>query len=238
MLPQSFTDWVAVVILLGAVAICAFGAGAALKSPVIDEKVQQIGILQKDNTGLRTTLQWEREQNGDLQRKWTEAEKRLSEAFNAYRSIDLNANATTSVSTGGFTIRLVGAPANGKASINVNGTQYLVAAKDAVPAGISNCMVQVKSIDGFKVALLTSCPIDLDANDTPFVSVASFAVGLVGPPANDKVSINVNGTPHTAAVGDSFDAGISNCRVQVKSFDSFNVSLLTSCPPPPVAPKP
>ena len=238
MLPQSWTDWLALVILLGGVAICAFGAGAALKSPVIDEKVQQIGILQKDNSGLRTTLQWEREQNRSLQGKLTEAEKRLSEAFNAYRSIDLNANATTSVSTGGFTIRLVEPPANGKVSINVNGTQHLVAAGEAVPVGISNCQVQVKSIDGFKVALLTSCPIGLDANDTPAVSVASFAVGLVGPPANDKVSINVNGTQHTVAVGDSFDAGISNCRVQVKSFDSFNVTLLTSCPPPPLAPKP
>jgi hypothetical protein len=238
MLPQGWTDWIAVVLILGVVAICFFGLGAATRTPIINDKLQQIDKLQKDNSGLRTTLQQEGDKNASLTATLAETEKRLNEAFNAYRSIDLNANATTSVSTGGFTVRLGGPPANGRVSINVNGTQHQVTAGDSVEAGISNCKVHVNSIDGSKLSLLTSCPIDLNANDTPSVSVGSFTVGLVGPPANNKVSINVNGTQHTVAAGESIDAGISNCRVQVKSFDSFRVTLLTSCPPPPPPPPP
>ena len=70
------------------------------------------------------------------------------------------------------------------------------------------------TIDNLKVALLTSCPMGLNADDTPSVSVGSFTVGLVGAPANDKVSINVNGTQHAAAAGDSGAAAADPARQQ------------------------
>jgi hypothetical protein len=71
----------------------------------------------------------------------------------------------------------------------------------------------------------------LSGNDMTFVSTGHFTAGLVGPPANEKVTINVNGTQHTVAAGDSIDVGAFTCRVEVKSFDTFKVTLLTACMP-------
>ena len=54
---------------------------------------------------------------------------------------------------------------------------------------------------------------------------------IMAVPKVDKVSININGTQHTAAAGDAVDVGAFTCRVEVKSFDMFKVTLLTSCVP-------
>jgi hypothetical protein len=158
MVPRSWSEWLAAVVVLGVVAICAFGAGEASRTYVINDKLQQIDKLQKDNGALRTALQHETDEKKSLADKLAATGTQLREAFNSYRSIDLNINDTTSVSTGSFTVGLVGPPANEKVSINVNGTQHTVAAGDSIDAGISNCRVQVKSFDMFKVRLLTSCP--------------------------------------------------------------------------------
>ena len=75
--------------------------------------------------------------------------------------------------------------------------------------------------------------IEINANDSTFVSGAHFSVGLVGPPATDRVNINVNGQQHSAAVGDTIDVGkiSASCRVTVSSFDMFKASVTTNCTP-------
>lgn len=75
--------------------------------------------------------------------------------------------------------------------------------------------------------------IDINANNSTFVSGAHFSVGLVGPPATDRVNINVNGQQHSAAVGDTIDVGkiSASCRVTVSSFDMFKASVITNCTP-------
>jgi len=158
MVPRSWSEWLASVVVLVVVAICAFGAGEASRTYVVNDKLQQIDKLQKDNGVLRTAVQHERDENKSLADKLAATDNQLREAFNPYRTIDLNVNDTTSVSTGSFTLGLVGPPANENVSINVNGTQRTVAAGDSIDVGISNCRVQVKSFDMFKVTLLTSCP--------------------------------------------------------------------------------
>jgi hypothetical protein len=158
MVPRSWSEWLAAVVILGVVVICAFGAGEASRTYLINDKLQQIDKLQKDNGVLRTAVQGERDEKKSLADKLAATDRLLREAFNAYRTIDLNVNDTTSVSTGSFTVGLVGPPANEKVSINVNGTQHTVAAGDSIDAGIANCRVQVKSFDMFKVTLLASCP--------------------------------------------------------------------------------
>ncbi len=158
MVPRSWSEWLASVVILGVVAICAFGAGEASRTYVINEKLQTIDKLQKENGALRTALQHERDEKKSLADKLAATDNQLREAFNSYRTINLNINNTTTVSTGSFTVGLVGPPANEKVSINANGTLHTVAAGDSFDVGISNCRVQVKSFDMFKVTLLTSCP--------------------------------------------------------------------------------
>ena len=48
---------------------------------------------------------------------------------------------------------------------------------------------------------------------------------------NENVTINVNGNQKTVAVGDSLDVGASSCRVEVRSFDMFKATLVTTCTP-------
>lgn len=73
--------------------------------------------------------------------------------------------------------------------------------------------------------------IGLKGNETISVASGYFTVGLVGQPANEKITINVNGNQQTVAVGDSVDVGTSSCRVEVRSFDMFKATLVTSCTP-------
>lgn len=158
MVPRSWSEWVGSVIILAIVAICAFSAGVASRTPVINDRQQQISQLQKDNQNLRDVTQSEKDKTKALAEKLAVTDTQLKDAFNAYRTIVLNGNDMASVSTGNFTVGLVGPPTNEKVSINVNGTQHTVAAGDTIDVGVSNCRVEVKKFDMFQVTLLTSCP--------------------------------------------------------------------------------
>ncbi len=157
MVPRSWSEWVGLLIILAVVAICAFFAGQASRTYVINDARQQITKLQKDNQGMRDVVQREQDEKKAMADKLAATDNQLKDAFNAYRTIVLNGNDTTSVSTGHFTVGLVGPPINDKVSINVNGTPHTVAAGDSIDAGASACRVEVKSFDMFKVTLLTSC---------------------------------------------------------------------------------
>ena len=154
---RSWSEWVALVVILGVVAICAFAAGQASRTYVINDTRQQITELQKNIQNMGEVVQQEKDENKALADKLAATDIQLKDAFNAYRTIVLNGNDTTSVSTGHFTVGLVGPPTNEKASLNVNGTQHTVAAGDSIDVGVFTCRVEVKSFDMFKVTLLTSC---------------------------------------------------------------------------------
>ena len=158
MVPRSWSEWVGLLIILAIVAICAFGAGQASRTYVINDRQKQIERLQKDNQGLRADVQRANDEKKTLAEKLAAIEGQVKDAFNAYRTIVLDGNDTTSVSTGHFTVGLVGPPTNEKVSINVNGAQHTVAAGDSIDVGVANCRIDVKSFDMFKVTLLTSCP--------------------------------------------------------------------------------
>jgi type II secretory pathway pseudopilin PulG len=157
MVPRSWSEWLGLLILLGVVAICAFFAGVASRTYVINDTRQQINALQKDNRVLREAIQHEKDAEKALADKLAASDNQLKDAFNAYRTIVLNGNDTTSVSTGHFTVGLMGPPTNEKVSVNVNGSPHTVAAGDSIDIGSSTCRVEVKSFDMFKVTLLTSC---------------------------------------------------------------------------------
>jgi hypothetical protein len=159
MAPRSWSEWVGSVVILAIVAICAFGAGVASRIPVVNDKLQQISKLQKDNQSLRDEVQGAKDEKASTDKLLAATDSQLKDAFNDYRTIVLKGNDMRSVSTGHITVGLVGPPTNEKVSLNVNGTQHTVAAGDSIDVGVFTftCRAEVKSFDSFTVTLLTSC---------------------------------------------------------------------------------
>jgi hypothetical protein len=62
-----------------------------------------------------------------------------------------------------------------------------------------------------------------------------LTLGLIGPPTNERVNININGKQHSTGAGDvinfALDASTA-CRVQVQRFDMFRATLNASCAAP------
>jgi hypothetical protein len=59
-----------------------------------------------------------------------------------------------------------------------------------------------------------------------------LTLGLVGPPTNDGINININGKQQLVAAGDVVrlapDSSTS-CQVEVQSFDMFKAVVTASC---------
>ena len=69
-------------------------------------------------------------------------------------------------------------------------------------------------------------------NKSMIVAGGRLTIGLVGPPTNEGVNININGQQHSAAVGDTINVAVdptTACQVRVKSFDMFKAVLIASC---------
>jgi hypothetical protein len=59
-----------------------------------------------------------------------------------------------------------------------------------------------------------------------------LTLGLVGPPTNRSIVLNINGKQYTAASGDIFNVALdasTNCEVKVLSFDTFSALLSAVC---------
>jgi hypothetical protein len=71
---------------------------------------------------------------------------------------------------------------------------------------------------------------EINSNESLKISTGPLTIGLIGPPATDKVSININGKPQSAAAGSIIDVPLSTvCRVEVKAFDMFKAVIATTC---------
>jgi cell division protein FtsB len=69
-------------------------------------------------------------------------------------------------------------------------------------------------------------------NQSMIVASGRLTVGLIGPPSNDSVNININGKQQTAAPGDVIKVMLDPstvCHVRVQSFDMFRAVLNASC---------
>ena len=61
-----------------------------------------------------------------------------------------------------------------------------------------------------------------------------LTIGLVGPPTNDGITININGKQQSVAAGDVVRVTpdpSTDCRVQIQSFDMFKATVAASCAP-------
>jgi len=69
-------------------------------------------------------------------------------------------------------------------------------------------------------------------NQSLIVGGGQLTIGLVGPPTNESVKININGKQHLAVTGDVFEiapAPATTCQVRVQSFDMFEAAIYASC---------
>jgi len=69
-------------------------------------------------------------------------------------------------------------------------------------------------------------------NQSLIVANGLLTIGLVGPPTNESITVNVNGKQQLVAPGDIIRVtpnGSTPCRVAIQSFDMFEARVNVSC---------
>ena len=73
---------------------------------------------------------------------------------------------------------------------------------------------------------------NISPNQSVIVSGGHLTIGLVGPPGNDSVNININGKPQMMTTGDIVRVAVDptmSCKVGIQYFDMFKVVATASC---------
>jgi cell division protein FtsB len=73
---------------------------------------------------------------------------------------------------------------------------------------------------------------NINPNQTLILGDGHLMVGLVGPPANDSVLLNINGKTQSVAAGQTLSITsdpATKCQVNVQSFDVFRAVVVATC---------
>ena len=73
---------------------------------------------------------------------------------------------------------------------------------------------------------------NINANQSLIVANGHLTIGLIGPPSNRAITININGKQYSAVSGDVFSVApdpATDCAVRVQSFDMFSAVVNASC---------
>lgn len=73
---------------------------------------------------------------------------------------------------------------------------------------------------------------NIKVNQSLIVGGGRLTVGLVGPPANESITLNINGKRQQLGTGDVINVAAdnqTNCQVRVQSFDMFKAVLTATC---------
>jgi hypothetical protein len=73
---------------------------------------------------------------------------------------------------------------------------------------------------------------NLNPNQTLILGDGHLMVGLVGPPANDSVLLNINGKTQTVGAGQTLTITpdpATQCRINLQSFDVFRAVVVANC---------
>ena len=73
---------------------------------------------------------------------------------------------------------------------------------------------------------------NIKPNQSMIVAEGRLSIGLIGPPTNESVTLNINGKMQSAATGDVSIVALqppTTCRVRVQSFDMFKTVLYAAC---------
>lgn len=73
---------------------------------------------------------------------------------------------------------------------------------------------------------------NINPNQTLIIGDGHLMVGLVGPPGNDSVVLNINGKSQTVAAGQTLRIApdpATECKINVQSFDVFKAVVVATC---------
>jgi cell division protein FtsB len=73
---------------------------------------------------------------------------------------------------------------------------------------------------------------NIQPNQTLILGDGHLTVGMVGPPANDSVLLNINGKPQTVPAGQTLSITpdpATHCQINVQSFDVFKAVIVATC---------
>ena len=73
---------------------------------------------------------------------------------------------------------------------------------------------------------------NINPNQTLILGDGHLTVGLIGPPANDSVLLNINGKVQTVAAGQALNITLdpaTQCLINVQSFDVFRAVVVATC---------
>ena len=69
---------------------------------------------------------------------------------------------------------------------------------------------------------------ELRANQSLIVANGRMTIGMIGPPTNQAINININGKQQSAAPGDVIEVP-PDCRVRIQNFDMFTAMVTATC---------
>ena len=73
---------------------------------------------------------------------------------------------------------------------------------------------------------------NINPNQTLILGDGHLTIGLVGPPANDSVLLNINGKTQSVAAGQTLNIAAgptTQCQISVQSFDVFKAVVVATC---------
>jgi cell division protein FtsB len=73
---------------------------------------------------------------------------------------------------------------------------------------------------------------NINPNQTLILGDGHLTVGMVGPPANDSVVLNINGKSQAVAAGQTLSINsdpATQCLITVQSFDVFKAVIVATC---------
>lgn len=73
---------------------------------------------------------------------------------------------------------------------------------------------------------------NIKVNQSLIVGGGRLTVGLIGAPANDSLTLNINGKRQSLGTGDVMNIAVdsqTNCQVRVQSFDMFKAVVTATC---------
>ena len=73
---------------------------------------------------------------------------------------------------------------------------------------------------------------NINPNQTLILGDGHLLVGLVGPPANDSVLLNINGKTQSVAAGQTLSVApdpATKCQINLQSFDVFRAVVVATC---------
>ena len=100
-------------------------------------------------------------------------------------------------------------------------------------ARLSSLQAKLNNVQATLNAIMPSADtFNMSPNQSLIVADGHLTIGMIGAPANEGVTLNINGKQQVLAAGQvvsiAADAA-SNCQVGLQSFDMFKAVLIASC---------